>query len=214
MDNGVPSGTPFVMPMFTVYQVVHIPTGKSYIGFTSQNPPIKRWEEHQAKARLGSKHHFHRALRKDGLGNFVWTILEQGWDARLGLNIREPYWISVLKPEYNETAGGEGTIGLKHPPRSKEYKQAQSVAHKGKKNLRTSLSSIGNSNRLGRGLGFTPWNKGKTNTCQHSEQGLAKLKAINTGMNHPQYGTKHSTETRLKMRASRLRFLESKKVKV
>lgn len=200
--------------MFTVYQVIHTSTGKSYIGFTSQNPPSKRWEEHQAKACLGSKHHFHRALRKYGTKEFAWSILEQGWDARIGLEIREPYWISVLKPEYNETAGGEGTLGLKHPPRSKEYRKAQRLAKLGTKNPKNSVKMIGNKNRAGKGLGNTPWNKGKKNTCTHSSEGLAKLKVINTGARHPQYGTKHSAETRLKMKTARLRFLECKKVKV
>lgn len=211
MEIGGSSEPPFVMLMFTVYQVTHTSTGKSYIGFTSQNPPIKRWEEHQAKARLGSKHHLHRALRKYGAKKFVWSILEQGWDPQLGLDIREPYWISVLKPEYNETAGGEGTLGLKHPPRSEEYKKAQSLAHLGKKNPKNSVTMIGKKNRKGKGLGLIPWNKGKKNTCVISPEGLAKLRHLNTGARHPQYGTKHSVETRLKMRESRLRYIESQR---
>jgi hypothetical protein len=100
--------------------------------------------------------------------------------------------------------------------------------------------NIGNSNRLGKGLGLKPWNKGKTYSCNHSPEALAKLRAINTGENHPQYGTKRSLETRHrlsianskpydaerrarklelvrspehreKMRQARLRFLESQR---
>jgi group I intron endonuclease len=99
--------------VFTIYQVINKLNGESYIGFTTKNPPILRWMNHQWDAKNGSQVHFHRAVRKYGEKEFEFSILEEGWDTKIGLNIREPYWISVLKPEYNSTSGGEGgkTVG-------------------------------------------------------------------------------------------------------
>lgn len=109
--------------------------------------------------------------------------------------------------------------------------------------LANQAANIGNKNRKGKALGLTPWNKGKKNTVTFSQETIHRLREMNSGANHPQYGTKHSEETRKKisianskpydperrakklalvrspehrekMRQSRLRFLESKKVKV
>jgi len=101
--------------VFTIYQVINTLDGKSYIGFTSRNKE-ERWRDHQCRALRGLKTHFHCALRKYGAESFIWNILEEGWDPKIGKDIREPYWISVLKPEYNHTLGGEGTLGLKKTP--------------------------------------------------------------------------------------------------
>ena len=61
------------------------------------------------------------------------------------------------------------------------------------------IVNIGNSNRKGKGLGATPWNKGKQNTITHSEETINYLREINSREKHPQYGTTHSIETRRKI---------------
>jgi len=94
--------------MFTIYQITNRLNGKSYIGFTSQSLEL-RWKRHQYISTKGSNGHLHRAIRKYGVENFHLEIIEEGWEPKIGKNIREPYWISVLKPEYNMTPGGDGT---------------------------------------------------------------------------------------------------------
>lgn len=94
--------------MYTIYQVLNKLNGESYVGFTTENPPENRWTNHQRRAKNGSLTHFHCAIRKYTPPTFNWNILEEGQDAKIGLKVREPYWISLLKPEYNKTAGGEG----------------------------------------------------------------------------------------------------------
>lgn len=98
--------------MFAIYQIINRINKKSYIGFTSQYPPNKRWKNHVQRAHRGATTHLHCAIRKMGEESFEFCILEEGWDPRIGKDVREPYWISVLKPEYNHTSGGEGTLGF------------------------------------------------------------------------------------------------------
>lgn len=87
-----------------------------------------RWNEHKSLANQGDKTHFHNAIRKYGVESFSIEILEEGWDPKIGQEIREPYWISTLKPEYNHTQGGEGqSIG--YVP-SEISKIKSSISHK------------------------------------------------------------------------------------
>lgn len=118
--------------MYTIYTVTNMLNKHSYVGFTSRMCPEKRWMEHQRLAHNGSKFHFHCAIRKYGVDNFKWNVLEEGTDPKIGKEFREPHWISVLKPEYNMTMGGEGVLGLPYEsrkrmgdrrPRTEEFKQ-------------------------------------------------------------------------------------------
>jgi hypothetical protein len=72
--------------------------------------------QHLSRSKKGSQCYLYCAIRKYGAGNFKLGVLEEGLDPEIGKNIREPYWISALKPEYNHTKGGEGTVGLQHTP--------------------------------------------------------------------------------------------------
>jgi group I intron endonuclease len=119
--------------MFTIYQVTNELNGKSYIGFTSKSKN-ERWKRHLGSVRTGSDTHFHNAIRKYGVENFRLEILEEGWSPEIGKNVREPYWISVLKPEYNSTNGGEGVCG--YIPSEEE-------------NRNNSLRNLGNQRALG-----------------------------------------------------------------
>ncbi len=100
--------------MFTIYQITNTLNGHSYIGFTQQ-PPTKRLREHINNTKQGVlDYHLYRAMRKYGIKNFSIAVLEEGWDPKTGKDIREPYWISVLNPEYNMTKGGDGVLGYRH----------------------------------------------------------------------------------------------------
>lgn len=115
--------------VFVIYQVTNTINQKSYVGFTSKFPSDERWKEHQQTSRRAPKTHFHWAIRKYGAENFKLKVLEEGWDPKIGKDIRESYWISVLKPEYNMTEGGDGTLGYRF---SKEQNENNSIRQRGK----------------------------------------------------------------------------------
>lgn len=102
---------------------------KCYIGKTSSTLK-KRIKGHLDKTRSGSKTYFHNAVRKWGLDNFQWEVLEECSDALV--DSIEKAWIGLYramgKVLYNLTDGGEGTIGHKWP---EERKLAQSINRKG-----------------------------------------------------------------------------------
>jgi len=105
---------------------------KSYIGVTSRSIN-ERWKEHQGLAQRGSTQHIHCSMRKHGVQNFRVEILEEGWDPEIGKNIREPYWISILKPEYNHTAGGDGQApGYKFTSKAKVAAHAANLGNQSK----------------------------------------------------------------------------------
>lgn len=109
--------------MFIIYQIINDINGHSYVGFTSRK--LKhRWSCHKSTAKIGHQGVLYRAIRKYGIDNFHIEILEEGWDPKIGLGIREPFWIATLNPKYNITKGGEGNLGLVH---SEEYKRKMSL---------------------------------------------------------------------------------------
>jgi group I intron endonuclease len=155
--------------MFTVYKITNTINGKFYIGFTSENPPEKRWKGHQASAKHGSCTHFHCSIRKYGTSSFLFETIEQVENRDYGLKIREPHWISTLKPEYNESAGGEGPNGHKH---SDSHRRKNSEAKMGNQNSlgchfkRTEADTRANSDRQ-RGIPHGPQIR---ITCPHCQK--------------------------------------------
>lgn len=88
------------------------PSGKSYIGLTTQTEQ-QRWIQHcQGAYNVNSSQYFSklgRAIRKYGISNFTVKILETCLDSQLPK--REIYWIQYYNTYYNgynETLGGEG----------------------------------------------------------------------------------------------------------
>lgn len=116
--------------MYTIYLIENKINGHRYIGVTKTGI-VRRWKKHLADAYCGANWVLSRAIRK--YGKNVWDLskLEDGENYQFGKNIREPYWISRLKPEYNMTKGGDGTVGHHH---TKEYKRIRSKVMKGNQN--------------------------------------------------------------------------------
>ena len=111
-----------------------IPTDKYYVGQTVE--PEMRFYRHVKSLAHKDNNFFHNALRKYGLDNFIYCVLEENI-LRDNLNIKEIEWIEYYDSFYNgynmTTGGGQNTIF------SKEAKDKMSNSHKGQ----------------------TPWNKGK-----------------------------------------------------
>ena len=131
-----------------IYKWTNKINGKSYIGQTIN-------EEFRKKDHIHGKYkcYFHDALKKYGVENFEYCVLEKIEESKL--SEREIYWIDFYQTHdhdkgYNLTLGGEGTRGFSHPV-SEEAKQKISKANKGK----------------------TAWNKGKTGI--YSEETKRKI---------------------------------------
>jgi group I intron endonuclease len=99
-----------------VYKATNKINGKCYIGKTSR-PLKKRIYQHIfVAAHNTSNSIFHRALRKYGVGNFKWEIIEK-CESEEALNLAEELYIRQFnsyapnKEGYNATYGGEGSAG-------------------------------------------------------------------------------------------------------
>ena len=156
-----------------IYGWYCIVTDKWYIGQTVN--PEKRFNCHIDRAiNKKDKTYFYNSIRKYGLENFVYCVLEENV-LRENLNMREMDWIEEFDSfycGYNMTAGGNQTIF------SEEFKEKMSEANKGR----------------------IPWNKGKHGI--YSEETLKKLSESLKGK--PGYWTnKHlSEETKKKLSES------------
>ena len=207
-----------------IYGWYCIPTSLWYIGQTIKEE--KRFKQHINDA-INKKDNniFHRALRKYGLENFVYCVLEENV-LRENLNMREMDWIEYYDSfycGYNMTAGGNQTIfseefkrkmsesrkgqftGEKNPfygkHHSEETKNKLSEYHKGKKVWNSGKTNIYSEETLKKMSesckGRTPWNKGK----YLSEETRKKLSELHKGLigeKNPFYGKHHSEEARKK----------------
>lgn len=98
-----------------IYRHICILNNKSYIGYTTRSME-ERWKEHIGMVNLGSKLHFHNAIRKHGINNFIHQILFEGVFEQLkDIHKLEQKYIeeyNTYNKGYNSTKGGEGCVGL------------------------------------------------------------------------------------------------------
>lgn len=180
----------------TLYRIVHVATGREYIGITSRKAS-ERWTQHKTEARRGkSTSYIHRALRKYGIEAFSFEPLRKlpDWDAALAAECAE---IAARKPAFNMSKGGEGTKGCKQSEETKAKRAAKlrgkTMSPEARELIR--LSALGNQ----RGLGTkrTPETRAKMRLTwlgrKHSPETIAKLKAARAHI---------SAETRAKMSAA------------
>ena len=96
-----------------IYKATSATTGKVYIGQTSQSLQ-ERIRQHNTHA-YGHQYnyHFHNAIRKYGVEDFDYEIIEDNITSKDTLNERERYWISYYNSYYegyNSTMGGDGNV--------------------------------------------------------------------------------------------------------
>ena len=98
----------------SIYIITNILNAKQYIGIS--NNLKRRWSDH-SKAECDT--YFHRAIRKHGLNNFIFTHFADAFDSDSAKQIE----IMLIKEHntfypngYNGTLGGDGTFGRKHLP--------------------------------------------------------------------------------------------------
>ena len=173
-----------------VYGSLNMSTGKVYIGETVQEPE-QRWKVHERLAKKGSDLLFHRSIKKHGLENFCFWIIEDNIPESQ-LKQREIYWIDKLKTEvplgYNMTAGGGGGPHFKghsHTDESKE-KISQSL-----NKLYEEMTDEERSEKYGS-------MKGRTHT-EETKKILSEKKKGKPGLageKNPMFGKTHTMEAR------------------
>ena len=115
-----------------IYKVINVVNDKAYIGQTVVGLE-KRRRRHIVEA--NGKHnnfYFHNALKKYGLENFNWKIIEF-CDSKEELDEMEFHYIKRYNSReagYNLTFGGDGIVGFKHSTATRER---MSKARKGRK---------------------------------------------------------------------------------
>ena len=160
-----------------IYGWYNMKNGKWYVGQTVE--PENRFNSHiRGVIDHNDNNYFHRALRKYGLDNFVYCVLEENV-LRANLNLKEQEWIEEFdsfESGYNMTAGGGQTIF------SEEMKKKMSESHKGKHFSEEHRKNLSNS-RKGKHLsdetkkklsntlkGKTPWNVGQRLSNEHKKK--------------------------------------------
>lgn len=115
------------MQTTAVYVATNTATGSRYVGVSKS--PGRRFKQHCYDARRGSSTHFHRALRKHGSEKFQFQVVAGLPNAALA-KLAEQSLIRFSRPEYNMTAGGDGTAGAAH---TQESRAKIGAAHKGRR---------------------------------------------------------------------------------
>jgi group I intron endonuclease len=100
-----------------IYQIKNLINGHCYVG---QSMDIeKRWEDHTYtvnNSKLLAYHYpLYRAIRKHGIDNFYFTVLEEV-DSPDDLTLRELYWYETLNPEYNQISPKDNISSVRKIP--------------------------------------------------------------------------------------------------
>ena len=202
-----------------IYRVANLINNKVYIGQTIKSLE-RRIVQHNSSAKNDSNYFFHKAIRKYGKDNFKWQVICICPDIK-SLNEQEEYYIlyyNSINPQngYNLKNGGDN---YRLPD---SIKKKIGEAQLGKKNhnygkchsedtrKKISMTTIRKGIR-------PPSNKGK----KHSEEAKRKISIALSGKNNPNYGkvgilsprfgTKHTAETKEKIKQSLKKFRTEKK---
>jgi group I intron endonuclease len=120
-----------------IYKIVNTVNDKIYIGQTVQKNPKARWYDHTACVRKGKNSHLYNSMRKYGVENFVWQVIDQA-ESLDDLNAKEKYWLDFFRAEsdvYNKREAGNNKI---HAPESIEkMRESQRQAHARRRALGT-----------------------------------------------------------------------------
>ena len=225
---------------YELYQVTNKINGRIYIGQTCQGHK-RRWYVHCWKAARGGEQRFHQAIRDYGKENFEVKCLMIGpsleWINEMERRAIKLY--DTFNNGYNDTKGGEGTVGIKsrlgkkHTPEtraklsascmgrtspmkgvkmSEETKQKLRDANLGKKRSPEITEKI-----VAKTKGRPAWNKG----LKHSEETKAKMSFAHKGKKRLAsvgektrarlLGKKLSEETRKKISESHKRMWEMRR---
>ncbi len=116
------------LPAATVYLATNLANGKTYVGVTKRSLTT-RWSAHLWTAVNKAKTYFHRAIAKYGPESFKVEPIASCLSVESAV-ATERLLIQQWRPDYNQTNGGEFTVG-KHA--SKEAIARIAAANRGKR---------------------------------------------------------------------------------
>lgn len=166
--------------MGIIYKATNILNNKVYIGQTNKSFEIRKYF-HIKHSKI-KKNKFYNAIRKYGIDNFKWEVINSDVPIEM-LNDVEMNTIILYdsyKNGYNSTLGGEGNRGYIFTFDDK---------------LKMSKSHIGKPSGKKGKTGYTAWNKGlKKDTDSRVEKYSKSYKENYSKENHPNFGKKFSEE--------------------
>jgi group I intron endonuclease len=123
-----------------VYLATNKANGKQYVGLTRRSLAA-RWNQHVNVANKSAKTYFHNAIVKYGKDQFdvkeIASALMLDYLADL-----ERQLIADIKPAYNQTNGGEVTLGRKYNDATKEQIRLKNIGQKRSSEVRKQLSDM------------------------------------------------------------------------
>lgn len=198
-------------PYGVIYKITNLRNGKMYVGQTTQQPPERRWSQHQEGSRKNNKMAICRAIKKHGVNNFKFEVIAKCYTLD-ELNTQEIHYIATnntLMPKgYNASKGGDNYE--KSPETCKKISDANKISQKGRiitkearEKLRAcnlgkkqSAETIAKKSAARKGV---PWSERKRQSMagyNHSEETKQK-------MSTKQKGRQFSNETKQKMREAK-----------
>jgi group I intron endonuclease len=188
-----------------VYRIVHIESGKTYIGSSALG--TKRWKSHRHMLRTGRHHspHLQHSWAKHGEAAFRFEVIETV-ESEAALLAREQHWIDTLRPEFNVAPVTGTRAGVPQPPSVAETLRK---VHAGKPKSAEHRAKIGAAHR---GRTWSPEKRAKASERvkkwfaenRHSMQRVGRP----PGSPGTFTGKTHSEETKAKIRAAALARLE------
>jgi group I intron endonuclease len=91
-----------------IYRITNKINDKVYVGQTVQSNPKMRWYAHLDYCRKGRKSHLYDSMRKHGIDNFNWEVIDQSTSIE-ELNNLEAKWLAhyrLLGEVYNNREAG------------------------------------------------------------------------------------------------------------
>lgn len=174
--------------MGQIYKITNILNGLVYIGQTKYNA-INRYNAHMNTYK---NTRFYNSIHKYGSKNFILEILEDNVPVDK-LDEREIYYIALYDSYhngYNETIGGNGTIGYHFT--GEDRKKKSNSMKKAWKNPNIPLTSKERNEKISKA------NKGRPKSIEHRNK-LSKLAKGRTGDKNAFYGKHHTKETNKKI---------------
>lgn len=184
--------------MFYIYLIQNKINNKIYIGQT--NNPKRRWAQHSSPShfrRLQSP--LYSAFIKYGVNNFTFSILEEH-ETLDAVNDAEEFFIGTFGSQnrdigYNLQNGGGNKIF------TQETKLKMSLAKLGKPSKRVNFKHTQETKNL-----ISKIQRDSTRSRTVSDVTKKKLSDLNSGVNNPHYGKKHSEEHKRKISEAMKRF--------
>lgn len=186
---------------FVAYKITNLINGKNYIGIHKHGlkyGEIKRWKDH---CKSKNKSIIARAIRKYGKENFSFEHIASTFNSQLLLNLERfliEQYNSIHPNGYNLNVGGQGSLNPSLIVRNKIRQKM--IGNKHSLGYKRTQEEIRKSAEKRKGLKL-------------SDEALNKMRLAKIGKPSPMKGLRHSEETKIKIRKSKLLYFENYKNK-